>query len=147
MSMEDLFADGGATVGFENLDIRQTIEGMRRHQSHNGVQLDAIKHLLTFASNGMKRFFFFLFFSFAKQVIISFIFKRLEYNADLIIENDGLTAVIQALQAFSVDEKLVSIAFCLVGTLFLAASGFRRFIFCALYQLLSFLLTPFTPKI
>jgi hypothetical protein len=57
-AVEDLFRGSGSAAtttkeGFANLDVRQTIESMRRHQSHNGVQLDGIKHLITFASNGL----------------------------------------------------------------------------------------------
>jgi hypothetical protein len=41
----------------------------------------------------------------------------------LILQHDGLKALTTALQSFSFDEKLVAMAMCLVGTLFMTAKG------------------------
>jgi hypothetical protein len=52
--IEDLFSSTN-NEGFEVLDVEKTLAAMRNHSSHNGVQLDAIKHLLSLSNNSYVR--------------------------------------------------------------------------------------------
>jgi hypothetical protein len=38
--------------GFEEKDVKETLDGMRRHQNHNGVQLEGIKRLAALCEEG-----------------------------------------------------------------------------------------------
>ncbi len=50
MEMEDLFAKNSATE-FEKRNIVKTLEGLKKHQNHNGVQFDGLKRLSTLTAD------------------------------------------------------------------------------------------------
>lgn len=51
--MEDLFVSKPKADGFSALLVQDTVDAMKKHKQHNGVQFDGFQRLLQLAKHSM----------------------------------------------------------------------------------------------
>jgi hypothetical protein len=57
MEIEDLVVPRNLVSEFKKRDIKQTLQGLREHRNHNGVQLDGLRQISELCAQSTSFFF------------------------------------------------------------------------------------------